>query len=61
MLTERRKWGLISLLVIAWAVNLCIPLFVHDYKTPPESHVAFMTVIGILAAQKATDGGDSPP
>lgn len=59
-MTERVKWALIGVLVVAWATNLFIPLFVRDYKTPPESHVAFMTVIGILAAQKTSNGGDPP-
>ena len=59
--SDRVKWGLIAVLVVAWAIHMMIPFFVHDYKAPPEAHVAFMTVIGILAAQKSNSGGDSSP
>ena len=55
---ERVKWGLIALMIAAWVVSMLAPIFVSSYKPPPEIHVAFMSVIGILAAQK-TSGGDS--
>ena|SRR5688500_1333256 len=59
-LSDRWKWALISVLVIAWAINLIIPIIVKEYKSPPEVHVAVMSIIGILAAQK-TKSGDDPP
>lgn len=57
---EGFKWILISFLVVVWSVNILAPIFVHSYKPPPEVHVAFMSVIGIIAAQKTGNGGDPP-
>lgn len=57
---ERLKWLLIAILVLAWAIHLMIPLVVHSYKSSPEVHLAVMTVVGVIAAQKTKDGGDPP-
>lgn len=58
--SERLKWLLIAILVLAWAIHLIIPLVVHSYKSSPEVHLAVMTVVGVIAAQKTKDGGDPP-
>jgi uncharacterized membrane protein AbrB (regulator of aidB expression) len=60
-MTERWKGWLIGILVVVWSINVTLPIFVKDLKTPPEAHVAFMTVIGVLAAQKSSSGGSGPP
>lgn len=60
-MNERLRWGLIAFLVVVWSVNVTLPIFINDLKTPPEAHVAFMTVIGVLAAQKSSSGGSGSP
>lgn len=47
---------LIGVVTCVWAVNITAPLFVRDYKPPPEMHVAFMAILGLLTA-----GNTKPP
>lgn len=58
--SDRMKWGLIAVLVLGWTINMVVPLIVHDYKSPPEVHAAFMSVVAVLAAHKTKNGGDPP-
>lgn len=56
-MSSRLRGFLIALVACVWAVNVTAPLFIRDYKPPPEMHVAFMAVLGLLTA----GGTPKPP
>lgn len=58
-MNDRLRGILITFLVVVWAANLTLSGLMTGFKPPPEVHVAFMTVIGILYTSKQRD--DPPP
>lgn len=49
---------LITVITLVWCVNFTVPIFSHDYKPPPEIHLALMAIVGLFAAARTTNSKD---
>lgn len=58
-MSDRLRSVVILIVVVVWALNVTVPIFVKDYKAIPELNAAFMGMVGlIIAGRKGGDGGE---
>lgn len=59
-MSDRLRSVVILIVVVVWALNITVPIFVKDYKAIPELNAAFMGMVGlIIAGKKGGEGEDN--
>lgn len=59
-MSDKLRSVVILIVVIVWALNVTVPIFVKDYESIPELNAAFMGMIGlIIAGRKNGEEGNS--
>jgi hypothetical protein len=57
-LSPRLANVLIAVITFVWCINFTVPIFNHEYKPPPEIHLALMAIVGLFAAARQSNSKD---
>lgn len=59
-MSERLLNIVILIIVVVWALNITVPIFVKDYEPIPELNSAFLVLVGLVISGKGNGQGDPP-